>query len=513
MAFVTFALVGLSSAQNIVTCPVGSWGNPGAYVKVVYVAQSMKWQEAENYCVSEHNGHLISTHSIEENNCIAEKVLPPHVPGTGMWNQGWIGLTDNQPYSSVKGSYAWTDGSGREPSMWTNWDPQARKVEGCGVLNANNTDVDERLRSTWSDFDCDLTSHFVCEVERFNPDCPGVSTTTGYWNTLPLCESGWNGKSEQDVQPLCNAMCKSKCSGSIAGIATLASPTGKGSTCVCYESSFQIGRPIGRTPVGGCSYTSTKGSVVSESCSKALWKMPVTNIKWPLHNFNVGLGFGDATSSFPYGTGQYSESTKSDIHLIEADSDWNFEQCLEKGLVIPFKPEGPCYKAMSTQQPNTCTCRGDVSKAPNVTSTCAKIDALPCSMTMSFSAEGKPWTANNIIESCFPNTCTNADIQNVADYLVNVWAPVNTPSPTFPSYGVPAPTPQFDELLPTDLKPASTCGGNSKSSSATAEIAGGVAAGVVVLGLGGFLFMKFSGRSGGSGLSSSLVANKRGTLF
>ena len=89
MAFVTFALVGLSSAQNIVTCPVGSWGNPGAYVKVVYVAQSMKWQEAENYCVSEHNGHLISTHSIEENNCIAEKVLPPHVPGTGMWNQGW----------------------------------------------------------------------------------------------------------------------------------------------------------------------------------------------------------------------------------------------------------------------------------------------------------------------------------------------------------------------------------------------------------------------------------------
>ena len=47
----------------------------------------------------------------------------------------------------------------------------------------------------------------------------------------------------------------------------------------------------------------------------------------------------------------------------------------------------------------------------------------------------------------------------------------------------------------------------------SAEIAGGVAAGVVVLGLGGFLFMKFSGRSGGSGLSSSLVANKRGTLF
>jgi hypothetical protein len=29
-------------------------------------------------------------------------------------------------------------------------------------------------------------AHFVCEVERFNPDCPGVSTTTGYWNTLPV---------------------------------------------------------------------------------------------------------------------------------------------------------------------------------------------------------------------------------------------------------------------------------------------------------------------------------------
>jgi hypothetical protein len=46
----------------------------------------------------------------------------------------------------------------------------------------------------------------------------------------------------------------------------------------------------------------------------------------------------------------------------------------------------------------------------------------------------------------------------------------------------------------------------------TAEIAGGVVGAVVVLGLGGFLFMKFKGRSSG-GLSSSLVANKRGTLF
>jgi hypothetical protein len=120
MAFVTFALVGLSSAQNIVTCPVGSWGNPGAYVKVVYVAQSMKWQEAESYCVSEHNGHLISTHSIEENNCIAEKVLPPHVPGTGMWNQGWYEHVFVLDHSFLHSSFFifFQDWSYRQPALF-----------------------------------------------------------------------------------------------------------------------------------------------------------------------------------------------------------------------------------------------------------------------------------------------------------------------------------------------------------------------------------------------------------
>jgi hypothetical protein len=364
-------------------------GVPGATSKFVYIPTPLTWGAAEEYCINNYGTHLASIHSAYENECLASKVIPE-----GGDNQAWTGFTDNPPYSPEKLTFVWSDGT---PDNYLNWnagEPSDDPAEGCGRIYANNTAMSKDIQGKWNDDTCSKTAHFICVAERNIPfQCPGTDED-GLFTSLPTCPAAlkWDGLSETEVQPKCEDHCFRNCGKGVTGIATLASPRGQGSTCVCYQQAYSTSRAIGRTPVGACTYASSAGQVVSQECSKALWRFPISSF---LDNsFSIGFGFGGATSKFPFGTGEYDDSTEAQVRLVNNDGAWNFAKCLGS------TDSAPCYSTANTQSPPTCNCE----ELRNHTETCKALDALPCPQALSFETfSGKKWTANNLVTSCIPS--------------------------------------------------------------------------------------------------------------
>jgi hypothetical protein len=369
------------------------------------------------------------------------------------------------------------------------------------------------LAGLWNNDMCTKTHPFVCEVD-YPPRpafCPGTDPK-GKFSTVSKCPSEVfpskdviENFSENELQLLCNAYCGSNCplSEGVNGRITIASPSGTDKMCVCYIRQLpfpgvQHQHSYGRKAVGGCSY-STQNYVLSPACSKAMWKFPITRFD---ESYDIGYGFGEPTAENPFGAGQFPDEVKSDAAMLTSDADWNWERCMGRANGdLKENTSAPCYIQSELKQGGKCTC----DKLENQTKFCSTLGGSTCSLTQTFDGPlSSPWSAQNMVPACFPSECSNKDIQTYTDYIVNQWA-VNYTNIL----------PDHDSLtgvvVPTT---AGTCGVPTSSSSTTktAEIAGGVVGAVVVLGLGGFLFMKFKGRSS-SGLSSSLVANKRGTLF
>lgn len=208
-------------------------------------------------------GNLASIHSLAENTCINAAI------GDDTDGQAWFGFTERPPYSEDNRIFVWSDDSSAEFFNWNTDEPSTGTIaERCGRMYGPTAGT---IAGKWNNDMCSKTAGFICQ-ETGPPrpaNCPG--SASGTFNTLPECPASFLlPTKETTLNDMCASYCESNCpQGRYQGGVTIASPTGKDSTCVCFTTGFGTGG-VNRTPYGGCTYKSGKALKISEKCSKVI---------------------------------------------------------------------------------------------------------------------------------------------------------------------------------------------------------------------------------------------------
>lgn len=423
-------------------------------------------------------------------------------------DQAWIGLTDQKGYSVQKMAFVWSDDSASTYFNWNDGEPTDSE-EQCGRLYGS--EIGGTLAGKWNNDLCTKRAAFICQEDP-GPQvdhCPGVSDSEkGSWDFMPDCpDSFTTGISETTtLNDMCGAYCQSEC-GPLPkkkGVISIASPFGNSTTCVCY-TELMGGKGLTRVAHGGCGMKQDSLKV-SSGCSKALWSMPMTRF---VDEYSVGGGFGkpDTENDAPFGSGGISAKEKDAALTFNNDADHSWDVCLG----VPDRvaadhpvanPDAPCYPTYRMQDPDTCTCIDHTEGT--MSGECAKLGGNGCAVGIHFTNQNKKaWTANELVNGCFPDSCTLTDIKAITQHVIDEWVPNATDVSTYRL---------------TDIIVPDTCGGKAKSSSSggkTGEIAGAVVGVLLVVGaaVGFFVYKKRSGTVGGLNTKFMVSArSNRGAL-
>ncbi|XP_076838500.1 ladderlectin-like [Brachyhypopomus gauderio] len=138
-------------------CSTG-WEKFGQYC-YKYMAESKKWAEAEQNCLSL-GGNLASVHNKETQNFLKDFTKKQ----TGSYERTWIGLHD-APQDFI---WLWSDGTKFDFSAWHSGEPSnGGWAEKCVEMNYG----DEVL---WNDDRCNHDHFYVCQ-KRSRLDLPNVT--------------------------------------------------------------------------------------------------------------------------------------------------------------------------------------------------------------------------------------------------------------------------------------------------------------------------------------------------
>ena len=103
--------------------------------------EERSWAEAEAFCAL-YGGHLVDMNDESENALVA---------GLAAEGGAWIGASDGD----VEGTWVFTTMLTWATPPWADGQPDGGVSENCALLSAG--------AGLWSDVDCSVGQHFVCE--------------------------------------------------------------------------------------------------------------------------------------------------------------------------------------------------------------------------------------------------------------------------------------------------------------------------------------------------------------
>ncbi|XP_072046700.1 C-type lectin mannose-binding isoform-like [Amphiura filiformis] len=113
-----------------------------------YVNISKSWSDAEMYCISQYEAHLVSIHSSAEHIAVKEHIGD---------NDAWIGLSDQ----TTENTFKWSDGTQYDYTNWYPGEPSSQYLTA-------QSDIEDcvSFRDTsgvWNDLPCTEKKKFVCK--------------------------------------------------------------------------------------------------------------------------------------------------------------------------------------------------------------------------------------------------------------------------------------------------------------------------------------------------------------